>query len=88
MSVFIERALVRSAEAIAKRPLTQLERDRLLQTYRRATGTERQRSERALRDLFGWSDDEFQLRASKSDDTGKAIDDLVAEIVRNPPGKS
>lgn len=80
MNTVVENALVKAAERILGRSLPPAERSRLIDAYRRSSGTTRQKAERALADLFGWTDDDYSKRASASDNTGRAIRDLESVI--------
>lgn len=75
-----EDALERAAEAFVGRRLTPGERQRLVDYFNRATGSDKQKAREALRRFLGIDATEFSRRTKASDDTDRTIEDLDRTI--------
>jgi hypothetical protein len=69
-------ALIKAAEKLLARPLTQIERDSLISDFRVSKLPKQQRAIKALAKAARLDESQIQIRAASSDDTDRAIRDL------------
>lgn len=79
-------ALQEAAEALIGRPLTHGERQRLIDSFNKATGTPQQRAREVLRNFTGLTEGQMDKRASASDNTDRVMDDLRNVLDTWKPG--
>lgn len=71
-----ELELIKTAGRIAGRSLTEAEENRILRNYQHGEGTELQRGLDALRELFGWSEEDLKHFRASASNNDRIITDI------------
>lgn len=80
------RALESAAEALVGKTLSGADKQRLIDLFNKARGTNQDKAKEALRSIAGIGPQELQKRASASDNTDRVIRDLENVIDQWNPG--